>query len=278
MKKYIFNSSMPRSGSELLQVILHQNPSIYGSVTSPLCEYVTSIKNCQANAEVKSQPADLMKKAQLSASRQLMYGYYEAMTDRPVVIDKSRQWMWEYDLLKQVIGTTPKMICMIRDLRDVFTSMEKNWRKNRHLPQGPDNTATLENMTVETRIAHWSHSMPVGYSTERLKSAGELNQLQDVFILRYEDLTRFPDECMQKLYEYLELPYFQHDFNNIVKEVEEDHQWHGIFGNHDVEKELKPSVSDYKEVIGEAVGQKVIDGHEWFFKKFYPEVLDDKDN
>ena len=40
----------------------------------------------------------------------------------------------------------------------------------------------------------------------------------------------------------------------------------------------QPSVSDYKEVIGEAVGQKVIDGHELFFRKFYPEVLDDKDN
>ena len=274
MKKYIFNSSMPRSGSELLQVILHQNPAIYGSVTSPLCEYVTAIKDCQKNAEVKSQPADLMKKAQLSASHQMIHGYYEAMTDRPIVVDKSRQWMWNYDLLEQIIGTKPKMLCMIRDLREVFTSMEKNWRKNRHLPQGPDNVNTLQNMTVEERIAAWSHDNPVGFSTQRLKSAGELNQLQDVFILRYEDLTRFPDECMQKLYEYLELPYFQHDFNNIVKEVEEDHQWHGIFGNHDVKKELKPSVSDYEEVIGEIVGQKVIDGHEWFFKKFYPEALE----
>ena len=274
MKKIIFNSSMPRSGSELLQVILHQNPSIYGSVTSPLCEYITSIKGCQINAEVKSQPADLMKKAQLSASKQMMYGYYEAITDRPVVVDKSRQWMWNYDLLEQIIGTKPKMLCMIRDLRDVFTSMEKSWRKNRHLPQGPDNLTTLENMTVEERIATWSHDNPVGFSTQRLKSAGELNQLQNVFILRYEDLTRFPDECMQKLYEYLELPYFQHDFNNIIKEVEEDHQWHGIFGNHDVKKELRPSISDHREIIGENIGQKVIDGHKWFFKKFYPEVFE----
>ena len=77
-------------------------------------------------------------------------------------------------------------------------------------------------MTVEERIATWSHDNPVGFSTQRLKSAGELNQLQNVFILRYEDLTLYPDECMQKLYEYLELPYFQHDFNNIIKEVEED--------------------------------------------------------
>jgi len=273
MKKYIFNSSMPRSGSELLQVILHQNPSIYGSVTSPLCEYITAIKGCQQNSEVKSQPANLMKKAQLSVSKGIIDGYYNAITDRTTVVDKSRQWMWNYDLLEQVIGTKPKMICMIRDLRDVFTSMEKNWRKNRHLPQGPDNLTTLENMTVEERIATWSHENPVGFATQRLKSAGELNQLQDVFILRYEDLTMYPDECMQKLYEYIELPYYQHDFNNIVKEVEEDDKWHGIFGNHEVKKELKPYQSDYKEVLGEHIGQKIIEGHKWFFKKFYPEAL-----
>ena len=273
MKKYIFNSSMPRSGSELLQVILHQNPSIYGSVTSPLCEYITAIKDCQINAEVKSQPADLMKKAQLSASGQMMYGYYEAITDRSIIVDKSRQWMWNYDLLEQILDAKPKMICMIRDLRDIFTSMEKNWRKNRHLPQGPDDLSTLKNMTVEERIATWSHDNPVGFSTQRLKSAGELNQLQDVFILRYEDLTTHPDECMLKLYEYIDLPYYQHDFNNIIKEVEEDDQWHGIFGNHEVKKELKPYQSDYKEILGEEVGKKIIDGHKWFFKKFYPEAL-----
>ena len=274
MKKIIFNSSLPRSGSELLQVILHQNPSIYGSVTSPLCEYLTAIKNIQINAEVKSQPADLMKKAQLSASKQMMYGYYEAVTDRPIVIDKSRQWMWNYDLLEKIFVAKPKMICMIRDLRDVFTSMEKLWRKNRHLPTVTDNTAQLKNMTVEERIATWSHENPVGFSAQRLKSAGELNQLQDVFILRYEDLTLYPDECIQKLYDYLELPYYQHDFNNIVKEVEEDDQWHGIYGNHQVAKELKPYKSDYKEVLGEHIGQKIIEGHEWFFRKFYPEALE----
>ena len=274
MKKIIFNSSLPRSGSELLQVILHQNPSIYGSVTSPLCEYVTSIKDCQNHSEVKSQPADLMKMAQLSASKEMMHGYYKAITNRPIVIDKSRQWMWNYYLLTQIIGDKPKMLCMIRDLRDVFTSMEKIWRKNSHLPIGPDNQARLQNMTVEQRIATWSHEIPVGYATERLKAAGELNQLQHVFILRYEDLTLYPNECMQKLYEYLELPYYQHDFNNIVKTVKEDDEWHGIYGNHKVAKELKPYKSDYKEVLGEGIGQKIIEGHEWFFKKFYPEALE----
>ena len=274
MKNYIFNSSMPRSGSELLQVILHQNPSIYGSPTSPLCEYITSIKSCQLNSEVRSQPDELMKQSLFSTCKYAIQGYYEPITNRPIACDKSRQWMWNYDLLKNSLGQTPKMICMIRDLRDIFVSMEMNWRKNRHLPIGPDNPATLEGMMIDERIAMWSHDQPVGYSAKRLHDAGTHGYLNDIFILKYEDLTRFPDQCMQKMYEYLELPYFQHDFNNIVKEVDEDHKWHGPYGNHDVKQELTPSVSRYNEIFSPELNEQIIGGHEWYFKKFYPEALE----
>ena len=152
--------------------------------------------------------------------------------------------------------------------------MEMNWRRNRHLPVGPDNATDISNMTVRERVAWFSQGHPVGFSAQRLKNAGELNQLQNVHVISYEELTLNPDKCMQKLYEYLELPYYQHDFNNIVKEVEEDHRWHGPFGNHDVQKELKPSVSRYKEILGDDIGNEIISGFEWFYQMFYPEVLE----
>ncbi len=55
---------------------------------------------------------------------------------------------------------------------------------------------------------------------------------------------------------------------NIIKEVEEDHRWHGPFGNHDVQKELKPSVSRYKEILGDDIGNEIISGFEWFYQMF----------
>ena len=274
MKKIIFNSSMPRSGSELLQVILHQNPMIYGSPTSPLCEYMSAIINQQNNPEVKSQPDELMRPALFNSLKCMYQGYYEKITDRLVVCDKSRQWMWHYDVLEKSLGEKPKMICMVRDLRDVLASMEMNWRKNRHLPVGPDNATDISNMTVRERVAWFSQAHPVGFSAQRLKNAGELNQLQNVHIISYEELTLNPDKCMQKLYEYLELPYYQHDFNNIVKEVVEDHRWHGPYGNHDVQKVLKPSVSKWYEVLGQDIGWEIVEGFQWFYAKFYPQVME----
>ena len=273
MKKIIFNSSMPRSGSELLQVILNQNPNIYGSATSPLFDYINNIRLCQENAEVKSQPKNMMYKSFLSTSLHAMVGYYKPITNKPVVCDKSRSWMWQYDLLSKIMKRKPIMLCMVRDLRDIFVSMEMNWRKNRHLPIGPDNAIELTNMTIEERVAFWSQNHPVGFSTKRLLDAGEQNLLEDVFFIRYENFTRHPDEIMKEVYEYIKEPYYQHDFNNIVKTVEEDHSWHGPYGNHDVNLQLKPSESKYKEILGDAISNKIVKGHKWYFKRFYPEVF-----
>ena len=274
MKKIIFNSSMPRSGSELLQVILHQNPSIYGSPTSPVSDYIEQIRKCQLEPNVQSQPAELMKNALFGACKGLIHGYYKSITDRMIICDKSRTWLWHYDLLKNSIEEKPKMICMVRDLRDIFASMEMNWRKNRHLPIGPDNPIETKQMMLEDRVAFWSHGHPVGFALKRLHDAGTQGYLGDVFILRYEDLTMYPDECMVKMYEYLELPYFQHDWKNLIKEVEEDHKWHGPYGNHDVKKELKPFKQTHIGVLDKDTCSKIISGHQWYFSAYYPEVLE----
>ena len=78
---------------------------------------------------------------------------------------------------------------------------------------------------------------------------------------------------MEDLYEYIDEPYYQHDYNNIIKTVEEDHKWHGPYGNHDVKKVLEPSESKYEEILGESIGNEIIKGHQWYFEKFYPERI-----
>ncbi|NHW78511.1 sulfotransferase, partial [Escherichia coli] len=54
--KLAFNSSMPRSGSELLQGLLSQHPDICAGTTSPLLEYVYgAYKNFKDTQEAISQ-------------------------------------------------------------------------------------------------------------------------------------------------------------------------------------------------------------------------------
>jgi len=261
-KEIIFNSSMPRSGSELMQVILHQNPEIYGSVTSPVLGFCEGIRNHMEMPEIKSQPAELMREASLSSCRGIIDGYYNTLTDRPIVCDKSRGWMHEYEYLRSILGKEPKMICMVRDLREVMVSQELVWRENQHLPIGGA-------ATIEGRVQDWLTNSHISFALQRLYDADVRDNLGNILCVRFEDLTRNPEKVMKGVYDYLEMPYFEHNFKNIVKEVEEDHSHHGPFGNHDVKSVLKPIQKRHDEVLGRVVSENIVNNNSWFYNKFY---------
>lgn len=268
-KKFIFNSSMPRSGSELVQVILHQNPDIYGSPTSPLLEYWFGARSNTQLPEALSQNQNLMNDAFLGFCNGGINGYYDSITDRPIVCDKSRGWAFYYNWLESVLKEKPKMFCCVRDLREVITSMEKIWRKNRHLPVGPDNPAEMQNITIDGRVNYWLNTQPIGLALQRLYDADVQGFLKDIHIIRYEDLIENPKDTMIKLYDYLELPYYEHDFNNIVKTVEENSKLYGPYGNHDVRKSIENLPKMHNEILGHRISDQILQSNSWFFDTFY---------
>ena len=132
MKKIFFNSSLPRSGSTLIQNLLAQNPEIYSTPTSGLIDFVIACKNNYNHSQAfQAQNQDEMTKAFVDFCKDGMQGYFKRLTDKPIVIDKSREWGINYGLL-EMLQPEPKIICMVRDVRAVYSSMEKNFRKNPH--------------------------------------------------------------------------------------------------------------------------------------------------
>jgi sulfotransferase len=267
-----FNSSMPRSGSELLQVILHQNPLIYASPTSPLLEFQFAARSILDLPEVKSQPQDLMTKAFIAMCGQMAQGYYSAITDRPFVVDKSRGWIHYIEWL-QMWQDSPKIVCVIRDLRNIISSMELVYRKNRHLPIGPDNPNTLQALTINGRTRHWLESKPVGLALQRTYDAISKGLRSNILFIRYEDLCSSPDLIMAQLYQYLEVDFFQHDFNNLRKEVVEIEDVFGPYGNHSVGSALRQSSTDWLSILGKNVGDLIVQEHRWYFDNFYADRL-----
>ena len=93
MERLFFQSSLPRAGSTLLQNIIAQNPDFYATPTSGVLELVFAARgNYTDSPEFKAQDADLMRTGFLSFCRNGMDGYYNAITDKKYVIDKSRGW------------------------------------------------------------------------------------------------------------------------------------------------------------------------------------------
>ncbi len=110
---------MPRSGSTLLQNIFAQNPDFYATPTSGVLELVFAARGNYTNSpEFNAQDSELMKKGFLAFCQKGMQGYYEAITDKKYVIDKSRGWGIHYDFLN-TIYPQPKIVCMVRNLSNI---------------------------------------------------------------------------------------------------------------------------------------------------------------
>lgn len=268
--KLFFNSSMPRSGSELLQVLLHQNPQIYASPTSPLLEYQFAARGNFQLPEVQAQDPTLMASAFLKMCRGMADSYYAAITDRPCVIDKNRGWSHYWEWVDQW-NPNPKMICMVRDLRSILASMERIYRENRFRPVGPDDPREIRNMTVAERVRYWLATQPIGLALQRTRDLIERNVADKIMFLRYEDLCNQPVTAMRAVYQYLELPYFEHNFNQIEKKVFEDDKLFGVYGSHSIQPVLRArDPQEWRTILGDITGIDTV--APWYFQYFKYEV------
>jgi len=268
--KIFFNSSMPRSGSTLLQNILGNNPDFYATPTSAVLDYLNASKKIYTNSlTVKAQDEEVMKKAFLMYSRFALEGYFLGLTQKKYVIDKSRGWALNMPYLKSFYPE-PKIICMVRDLRDILVSMEKNHRKH---PDKWDSSMDWERpsgITISDRIAMWMHphSKPVGNTLYNLMEVFHRGDLDNFLFIRFEDLCQDPETEMRKVYEFLNLPYFHIDYNNIKQVTFEDDKFHGKYGDHKIKSKIEPLESKADEILGEHICSHLYEKYKWYFQNF----------
>lgn len=269
MEKIFYQSSLPRAGSTLLQNIFAQNPDIYATPTSGVLELIYAARENYTNSpEFIAQDKELMKTAFLAFCKSGMNAYYNAITDKKYVVDKSRGWGIHFDLLKTIHGEDPKVICMIRDLRDVFASMENNFRKNPEKASGIVNWANMTGTSVPKRIDIWAASQPVGMAIERLQEIIRYGNDSKMLFVKYEDLCLKPDSEMIRIYNYLGIPYFKHNFDYIEQVTKEDDEVYGAFGDHVIRNELKLTQSKAKALLGKQVCDWIFENYRWFYETF----------
>lgn len=267
LKKVFFNASLPRSGSTLLQNILAQNATIYATPTSGLYELIEISREAfTRRPEFAAQDAGLMNKAFTGYCRGAISGFCNEQTDRDYLIDKSFNWASSYGLLELIYGEKPKIIIAVRDLREVFASMEQGIR-NTPLKAHPSiKWDTLECTTLKKRMQDWSVTSPLGSSLDRLKELINRKNDKDVFFLKYEDLTAFPDPVIRSLYVYLDIPFYQHDFNNVEQITDQNDSYYTF--SHKIRRKIKPLKPKAVEVLGESLCDSIYEEYQWFFKYF----------
>jgi len=271
MKDILFNSSMPRSGSTLLQNIFNQNPHFYATPTDGVIELLAGARERFTTApEFKAAiDQDLSLQAWRNFCKGGLDAYVNTLTDKQFVVLKGRGWKGNVSWMTNFLGEKPKIFCMVRNLKGIAASFEKLHRKN------PDKTSQwlveheVRGTTVSKRVDMYMKNMPVNISLDRIQELYELGLDGSVMFIRAEDLTSRPQEIMDELYSIIDVESFTHNFDNVEQTTKENDVIHALDNDlHTIRNKVEPIIEDYNEILGEAACNFIDTEYAWYQKAF----------
>lgn len=257
MSKHIFHflGGLPRSGSTLLCNILAQNPRLHTTQTSACMDVMFGVRNNWD--QLIEHQAHPMPQAKRRVLREILNSYY-ADVERPVIIDKCRGWVSLLEMADSVLDRPAKIIVPVRDVRDVLASFERLWRQQAASGQVPGERENyFQFQTTEGRIAFWMRDdQPVGLAYNRIRDAVTRLRgtgLSDrLHFVPFERLTADPAGTLSDIYQFLEEPHFEHDFDYIEQVTTEDDRVFGFTGLHTIRSRIEPIAPRWPEVLGDA--------------------------
>lgn len=269
-QKMFFQSSMPRALSTMFQNIIGQNPDFHVTPTDGLLELVFGARGNFTNSpEFKAQDSQLMQKAFTSFCYGGVMGYMKGLTDKPYMMCKSRGW-GVYRGFLESFYPDPKIICLVRNLKDVVASYEKIYRKNQHIADPIRNDSNGRGTTVHKRVDEWMNPQnTIGRAVERIFEMIRLGYDSKVLFVKAEDLCLYPDAEMVRVYDYLGVPYYHHDFDNIEQITTEDDNVYGLSADlHTIRPKLQMKPSDADSILGNDITKWLHDNYKWYYDKF----------
>jgi sulfotransferase len=263
-----FNSSLPRSGSTLLQNILGQNSNFYVTPTSGVLELLYGAQlNFSKSVEFKAQDFNTVSTGFKNFCKAGLEGYFRAITNKKYVIDKSRGWAINYNFLNSFYPD-PKIICLVRDLRSILASMEKIERENSILNPDNKNYLELKGTTTIKRVEQNLSKPPIGLSINRIFDIINQPFRDKILFIKFEDLTSNPKNTLKNIYNFLKIENFEHNFSLVDQITFEDDEVFGIRNLHTIKKEVLPIANYYNEILGESLSNTVYNNFRWYFDFF----------
>lgn len=249
-KTYYFMAGLPRSGSTLLKSILEQNPNIHASPVSPVMELMYWNEDYFKRSEqYLAYPKPQIAYNIISG----MMDQFYADVNKPIIIDHCRAWPNNIQRIKTYLTENPKIICPVRDVLDILTSFITLIHRNSDQVSFIDQHLIDNGIPVndDTRCEHLMSD--VGIVEQSLWAQYQAFVKKDtkhLLFVEYEDLINNKEETMRKIYDFIEVDYYQHDFNNVSNNHREnDTEVWNLKDMHYVRKEIKKTSKKPEDVL-----------------------------
>jgi sulfotransferase len=256
MKTYHFLSGLPRSGSTLLTSILNQNPNIHASTNSPLLDLIhyTEEYLLYNSEQYKAHPKPECAYQVLSS---IPHNYYHT-TQEPIVFDKSRGWVNEVQHIIDYITPNPKIICPVRNVQDIMVSflslieksepdnfIDENLRKN--------NIEVNNDNRCEYLMGRQGH---IGLSYHSMLEAFRKGWDRYILLVEYDDLVSNPQNEMNRIYDFIGLPRYNHNFESVETKFEEKDIVYGLKDMHKVRTRVERIYRDKSKYLSSHIINK----------------------
>jgi sulfotransferase len=227
-KQFVCLSGLPRSGSTLLSAILSQNPKIHAEGNSPVCQIMWDIYiSCTTSASEQIY-ANNKSKSIFDILSNIPNLYYKDIPDtEDIIIDKSRSWTLDANvkILKTFIDPNIKIIVLERPMNEILKSFIKLYQKNN------------QDFNVSNILKPMSE--PLMRSFSGLQWAKNNNKENNFLFIKYSELVLNPKKQLDLIYNFLNLDYFEHQFNNIQVKYQENDNIYKLQGMHTIRNTIE---------------------------------------
>ena len=250
--KIFFLSAMPRSGNTLFASIMNQNPDVVVTANSITLEIMKDLFFLKRIDTFQNFPDH-------ESLNQVMDMVYPAFY---------KNWSYKYIIDRGPVGTEGnlalmkkhfkqpiKCIVLLRDLMDVVASYIK-WFETE-----PSSFINKKGNTVDEKLSYVMQDE--GAVAKELKCIQHLMKPENrhmAYFFKYDDFVIDPEKYIKEIYQFLEIPYFQHKFIDLDQLMINGIKYNdGFIGKnmHTIRiKEIKKVINPYKDMIPERIKQK----------------------
>jgi hypothetical protein len=256
-KTFHFLAGLPRSGSTVLAALLNQHPDVHASPTSGLGEVMfNTFKAWQGSSAEQAAPdVDQIK----TVLRSIMDAKY-AKVDKPVVIDKARNWAEAstVQVLKDLLPYKPKIIATVRNIDECAASFVRIAKPN-------DPEQFLRNSELIGHLKESYTALLSGYNYDK----------SCFLFVEYEDMMADPKKQLARIHEFLELGDFDYDFDHLDEYApkERDEEIWQIPNLHAVAPKLGKRHNEHPEDVLQHMHQNFVQPCFWREKPLTTEMI-----
>ena len=205
-KQLFFLVAQPRSGNTLFASIMNQNPEIACTPNSITLEIMKDLFLLKETDVFQNYPDH----RSLDNVLDVVYDTYYKDWPQRIIIDRGPvMTKGNFALMQKHFKQPFKCIVLLRDLMDVLASYMKWYTEN---PDAFVNRFNLQ--TDEEKLGMiMNKDGAVAKDLEAIKNA--YNYPNICHFVKYDDLVAQPEQEIRKVYQFMELPYFNHKFEDL---------------------------------------------------------------